>query len=318
MINLFGLNNVFYDGASIYSNFETINERLFLKKLFFILKERFINFENFDFWIFCGDDKTIPESKNKFVGRNKRVLLYLSDETGYIPQNLVADFHVIFKIHLSQAYPNLNIYPFPLGCVAGVNELLYLEPNKRKYNCFYSGNLNPGREPFWLYFLNSVEKYIFKLHFGKFRILNKYTKQFILRFKHFRIFDSKFSNSIIRFTSKFGTGFNQQKYSELLQQSKIVICPKGFLSPECYRHYEAMRAGCILISEPLPKTFFYKNSPIIEVEDWAELDNIIKLLNSSPEKERSLSQQSKNWYESHMSEDAIASYMIEIIQNSVS
>lgn len=315
MKNLFQEENILFDGASIYPDFEKLNEYHYLKELFHQLKKQINHFSDYEFVIFCGDNRILPESLGIPNPNNKkRVLLYLSDETGYVPTTFSNKYYKIFKIHLKREYSEYNIFPFPLGYASGVEELPYIKPSDREYSCFFSGNLNPGRERFWFHFLNPIERFVLKLQIGQLRLSNIYTKRILLRFKHFSEFDKKYNNSIIRFTSKFGTGYDKNEYSALLQKSRIAICPKGFFTTECFRHYEAMRAGCIIISEPLPKTYFYANSPIIEISDWSDLNDIIEELENSPELQNKLSIASKEWYNSHMSEEAIATYMTNILK----
>lgn len=64
---------------------------------------------------------------------------------------------------------------------------------------------------------------------------------------------SLYDNAYIRFYSGFNNGDDYNKYAYYLQNSKIVLSPKGFHSTECFRFYEAMRQGCIVITEELPK-----------------------------------------------------------------
>jgi hypothetical protein len=75
-----------------------------------------------------------------------------------------------------------------------------------------------------------------------------------------------------------------------------------------------MRAGCIIISEKLPPTFFYKDSPIIQVSDWNEGLNIAKeLINNDLELEKR-SKMMIDWWKEKCSENATAKYMVKCLE----
>lgn len=50
-------------------------------------------------------------------------------------------------------------------------------------------------------------------------------------------------------TNYFNTGLPEPAYAQLLRDSRIVLCPRGFAFEESYRVYEALEAGAIPIVE---------------------------------------------------------------------
>ena len=90
---------------------------------------------------------------------------------------------------------------------------------------------------------------------------------------------------------------------------KIALCPPGNTSPETSRHYEAMRAGCVIISTGLPDTRFYKGAPFIILKDWKSLKCTVRELLMQPDKMQELHLATLDWWEDKCSEGAVAKYM---------
>jgi hypothetical protein len=269
------------------------------------------DFNQYEFYIFSfsWEQDKLPESA-LYTTNKKKILIYISDESSNVPYYLSTYYFAIFKVHLqSNKFLVDNIFNFPLGCVKDVPQLPVININNRKYSVFFIGNLNENRLSFFYYLL-----------FGKIpnRMLHicirliiklKFLKKIFTLLK----FDNKYSNSFIRFTGGFKNGIPPEKYGEIIADSKIVLCPKGFQFTECFRHYEAMRAGCVIISEKLPPTYFYKDSPIIQISDWKEgLKVANELINNNEELER-LSKATINWWKNKCSEDAVAQYVADTI-----
>lgn len=59
----------------------------------------------------------------------------------------------------------------------------------------------------------------------------------------------------------------RQGYHQLLQQTRISLCPRGNFG-ETFRLYESAQLGCTIICDPLPKCWYFRDHPFIEVHDW--------------------------------------------------
>jgi hypothetical protein len=123
-----------------------------------------------------------------------------------------------------------------------------------------------------------------------------------------------FPRSFIRFSNGFHCGLTPEEYSARLYDSQIVLCPPGLSQPETIRHYEAMRAGCIVILEPLPDTYFYRNSPIIIIRNWREAQQKILHLLANPAEMVSLQHQILDWWNNRCAEKAAAQYIFSKLQ----
>jgi hypothetical protein len=96
-----------------------------------------------------------------------------------------------------------------------------------------------------------------------------------------------------------------------LNNSKIAISPKGFTRYECFRHYEAARAGCVVITEtnPNPDLWYLKESPFVQLNKWSDLRKCVTSLLEDPEELERLQQRTIKWWENCISEEAVARYM---------
>lgn len=253
--------NIVMDNNSAYT-FEQLNETVFLIQFFDHLKEILGNsFEEYQFYIYANIDSTIlPESLS--IKNPKKVLLFLSNQNHEINEGLPGNYFAVFKCHLPADIVRERIFHFPLGYVKDTKHHPVKKIEQRKYKVFFSGNLNKGRVPLYKVLSNSI---IPDIIYGQLMKVFKRVPSLIKR-----DFSSRFPSSYVHFTNGFKKGLDSEAYSQILYESQIVLCPKGFLRAETYRHFEAMRAGCVIISEKLPNTYLYRDSPIIQTDTWKE------------------------------------------------
>tara|TARA_Y100000592_G_scaffold16053_1_gene23670 strand:- start:10219 stop:11064 length:846 start_codon:yes stop_codon:yes gene_type:complete len=92
-------------------------------------------------------------------------------------------------------------------------------------------------------------------------------------------------NCYVKYTSAFGTGLDHQEYLDVLNNSKLCLCPHGAFSAETFRFFEAVKMGCIPVVNKLPKFWYYQNAPIVFAE-WPFLkDQMETILNSLQDEE---------------------------------
>ena len=303
MENLFGLSNVFYEKNSDYQ-FVELNESLYLENIFENLQTLMgQEFNTCDFFIFSNHKlDRLPKSMH-FKTAKRKVLLYLSDEFNKNVIYLGEHYYAIFKAYLEADKLGNNIFPLGIGYVRDVPEVNIIPANERKFNVFFSGNLNKNRIDFYRNFTS------FKGLLPSQRILSSkgYIELLISLKSNFSNF---FEDSIITFNSSFKSGFSAIEYGNILGNSKVVLSPKGFDRSECFRLYEAMRAGCVIISERLPQILFYKDSPVIQINNWKEGIRLTKQLLDDPKKLERLQMETLKWWEQRCSEKAMAAFII--------
>lgn len=259
-------------------------------------------FNNYEFLFYSkiiqhgevSDDEIIPDKNNPHL-----VVFYISDETSSIPHKLASRSKSVFKVYLKK-HSEGNVYYFPLGYANG--EGLYPKPmRERTNNVFFIGQFTRSRIKFY--------KELTGLTFIPDNIL--------LGFKRFLPSDlsKKFEKSKIAFTSGFTAGLNRKLYNEMLYNSKIIICPYGSVTYETFRHYEAMRAGCVVITLKMPLVRSFEGSPIIQLESWDQIWKSINDLLRDENRLEALSRKTLDWWEEKCSEKSVAEYVVEKIKN---
>lgn len=298
---LFGFDNVHYEANSQYPFLE-LNESQFIEGLFQALVEVMLSsFDDFEFYIFSNHEQGAMPISSSITSGRKKVLLYFSDEKGEDPKYLADHYFAIFKSYVPTALLHKNVFPLALGYVKDVPELPAKPIHEREYNVFFRGNLNVSRLPFYKSF-SFLKNLLPDKMWGK-----KFLTNHLVKFKS--DYSDYFPQSIIYFNDKFKSGLTPSEYGEILADSKIVLCPKGFSSSECFRHYEAMRAGCIIISEELPHNELYEGSPILQVSSWREGLKLAEELINDPDRMRKLHEAALFWWKTRWSEKATAGYI---------
>ena len=132
---------------------------------------------------------------------------------------------------------------------------------------------------------------------------------FIINFIRKKNLDVKFNLTI---TSDFNAArsADEKSYSEKMMDSKICLVPRG-TSLETYRFFEAIRYGCIVITEILPSRWFYNGSPAIRINDWSELEEILDKLINNKLLIKKKHQESLAWWKTRCSEIAVGNYLVE-------
>lgn len=99
-------------------------------------------------------------------------------------------------------------------------------------------------------------------------------------------------------------------YSQKLMNSKICVVPRGN-SCETFRFFEALRVGCIIITEKLPSRWFYNKAPYIQINNWGELDKVISNLFEDKDYMEKMHLEALKWWESKCSEVAVGKHIAE-------
>jgi hypothetical protein len=302
-----------YNFINYRYKYEELQECESLEKLFHGFQKVFgSELDQYEFILYSTNGSTNPAVPIKPTGNRKKVLIYISDEEMVVPYDLCKDFVAIFKTLLPDDYDRKkNIFPFPLAPNRGTEELPINPINERPVNLFFSGNLNAKRYPLYkeLTLLKHLPDFPPPLDKQADKVLSKIIKL------HFKMnLSSVFPDSCIEFTRGYLQG-NVKIFSQMLYDSKIAICPSGFKNHETCRHFEAMRAGCVVISQPLPEHYFYKGSPIITLDSWKDLKKTVEHLLSEPDRLHELHEKTLDWWANVCSEKATALYIRDRVKD---
>jgi hypothetical protein len=101
-------------------------------------------------------------------------------------------------------------------------------------------------------------------------------------------------------------------YTQKLASAKIALAPRGNME-ETNRLIEGAKLGCVVISEPLPARWYFRDCPAVILRDWFDLPGIVKNLLANPAKLAVLSARGTRWWESAVAEPAVAKFIAKCI-----
>ena len=99
-----------------------------------------------------------------------------------------------------------------------------------------------------------------------------------------------------------------KSYSQETMDAKICLVPRG-AALETFRFFEALRYGCVVVTEALPSRWFYDGSPAMRVENWNDLEGILKKLIEDERLMQREHQRSLEWWRTKCSEAAVGAYV---------
>lgn len=200
---------------------------------------------------------------------------------------------------------NMNskkIYNIPLGYYKQ-SDIAIKNIQTRQYDIFFAGNYRfTHKSKFSLKHWLQNPKHISRdeMIFNLEKIKQKYSE----------------FNIELAITSDFGkeaSSFRDKRsYSERLMDTKICLAPRGSMF-ETFRFFEGLRYGCIVIAEALPPSWFYQDAPIIKINNWKELEQLLVDLLPNQELLQKMQKDSLKFWRNKCSEEVIAKYIAETI-----
>ncbi len=293
---------------------EAHGETVFLQRVFSALRERMG--DDFGRFTFVVHRRVFGEFAGRSIrldpGGPERVLIVLADECEVFPCEEFLFYRAVFRAYGAPEGGASQIHAFPVGYLNAAGRAESVDFERRRITAFFSGYLNRNRldlykqfRPVW---------WLGKRNLSKNRYVRELARRAIEKLTKERSFPGAVAGGHIAFTEWFGKGLAPDEYARTLADTKIAICPPGFVSHETIRHWEAMRLGCVVISAPLPPNRFYKGSPILQLEDWSELKPTITRLLENPAELRLRHQATVDWWNQVCSESAVADYMAEVLE----
>jgi hypothetical protein len=287
------------------------SEHVFFSNVFRELKKRMgSDFEKWSFTLhYCPHTKSEGKGTGLFRADGRRnALILLADERGRFTADEVAGFDVIFQQYLSGDKYGSRHHPFPVAYQDAVGLADFVNFEDRKIKIFFSGYLNRNRVNLYKQFRRVW--WLPARDIPPSRYIREFFRRAVEKLCPERDFSVRYPSSIIRFTEWFGKGLAPADYAAILSNTQIAVCPPGFISSETIRHWEAMRLGCVIISAPLPENIFYKNCPIITIQDWSQIHDTLKELVGNPEELKKIHTATVIWWRDVCCENAVANYMM--------
>jgi len=216
--------------------------------------------------------------------RFPKILFLTSEESHGIPP-CVHDPSVslIFKQYAPLAGGHYKIRPLPLGFSKGYRASGTIPIENRKYSYGFAGHNHRGRRQF--------------------------------RSASCKLEETFPGRGYVKWTRGFATGLDIKQYSDLMDQCKIALCPEGQKSSETFRYFEALIAGCVIVTCRKPETWFYQDAPHITIDDWHDLSDVVGSTLSNLSEMQELSHRSIKWWQDFCSPKPLAQYMVREIRS---
>jgi hypothetical protein len=239
----------------------------------------------------------------------RRVLVRISDESGSIPRHLNNFYAHVFTTYLPHDLPDRDrMHAFPLGYANGVPGDRGAAITSRPTKVFFSGNLNSARHNLYRA-THPLLQMVSPAFAGRLVGLIRKRIPSLIR----RDLSEASRGEILLFSDRFRGGMTPVEYARHLAESRVVLCPAGFKHPETFRHYEALRAGAVVVTEPLPDTILYRGAPFITATDWVSGLREARLLADDLDRLIEMQTASQRHYERVLSPVATAERMARII-----
>jgi hypothetical protein len=302
--------NVIHDGLG--SDWEGLLEAAYLQRFFHGLENLMGDrFQRIKFLIINQNSRWSRIAPS--ISGQDVVLVWLADEAGSIPYELSPKFRLILKSYWPLRDHVGNLHPFPLCGSSSVLGQKQIPFSERHTNVFFCGNLNANRIDFYRRFTpwGNLPPWNFPSIVRK--LLMKGISH-LLSGNIPRDFSSAFPDSEIRFTEGFQQGYPPSEFAARLADTRIALCPPGFMSNETIRHFEAMSLGCAVISAQLPGSSLYADSPIVQIRDWGSLRREMLSLLGDEHRLRTISNDSLAWWNNVLSPEAMAYKTYTLLQ----
>lgn len=239
-----------------------------------------VNTKNPQTFVFSVWDKplgTIPEGS---------IVFSTSDEHHQQPiqDHLRKEVSLVFKNYYPKdGTSDPRVFPLPLGYLTGFSGTDSISVTERELDYSFSGTFNSNGRDKMLHQLNARSQ------------------------------DGR--KKFFRTTEGWGRGLSMNEYSHLLSNTKIALCPSGYVSKESFRIFEAARCGCVLLVDDIPlNQWYYDQFPGIVIKDWSDLSVIERLLNDLDTLQE-LSKRTKVWYDQHVSPKSVGKYIEKVIKD---
>jgi glycosyltransferase involved in cell wall biosynthesis len=266
-------------------------------EVFNILKKKLPNFKQYLFVIYGNNGNDLPLSR--YIQHDKKILIWRSNENKL---NRVDELKKDYKhIFTNYYFDNKNSTSLQLGYHTQTKNKEIIPITERLFNLSFTGCLNRNRVQLASILSNIPIKWI--------AMGMVFNKKLILKIIN-GLIKWKFNKDYFQFNDGFNNGLNEEDYNFILRNTKIALCPKGWVNQETFRLYESMKWGCVVISEDLPNRSYYKGIPIIKVKDWNEgIEIANRLIEDTNELER-LSKKNIQFYKDNLSPEATANLII--------
>ena len=99
-----------------------------------------------------------------------------------------------------------------------------------------------------------------------------------------------------------------RRYSRVVMDTRLLLAPQG-TNPETSRHFQGLRAGCVVVTDVVPDRWYLRGAPFVVVPDWQELERAVMPLLEDPARLARAHQASLRWWRERCAEDLIGAWL---------
>lgn len=226
---------------------------------------------------------------------------------------MVRNLSLRLPLKINHYFFRLKNYLFELGEITPIfdvpvgyynSEDLPIKPiNSRAFDIFFEGSIVHSNYSFFSpsRWLKTPKEYSREQMFDRLSTIKEAYPRYNIKLM-----------STLGFAKRGSDDEDSVSYSQKMMDTKICVVPRG-TTPETCRLFEAMRYGCVIISERLPNRWFYDGAPIIQLKDWDELECILPSLLGNEALLETLHQQTLDWWQNKCCEEVVGWYCAEKI-----
>jgi hypothetical protein len=218
------------------------------------------------------------------------------------------------RAHLRTTASRSTVYSIPLG-YANQSDRPIRPVAERSVDLFFAGSLSHNRYPVWspLHWLRSPKHVAREQMVAQAARLADHHPEVNVQLK----VTSDFAPHAVMYGRTDAEVLDRDQYSALMMNTRICLAPRG-TSPETFRFFEGLRAGCVVVSDVLPRHWFYDGSPALEIGDWRDLEDLVLPLLRNPDRLDMLHTASLRWWTERCSEAALAAFMADVLRAKLS
>jgi len=238
----------------------------------------------------------------RLAKRLRTTVYWLPGWMSALTQRIRAQFH-------SEAIRPIHAIPLGYG-----NQIdLPVRPiRERSVDVFFAGSVEHGQAPPWSVarWVQSPKTVARQAMLDSLLILERTRPQ--LNVMHST--PTSFAWNALHYGTDAGTDvLDANGYSARMMDTKICLVPRG-TSLETFRYFEALRYGCIPVTELLPSRWFYDGAPGFSVDDWSELPALVDRLLADPILLEQTHHEALAWWMDVCSPEAVGRFMAERIR----
>ncbi len=104
-------------------------------------------------------------------------------------------------------------------------------------------------------------------------------------------------------------------YSERLTDTRVCLAPHGSAA-DTWRFFEGLKSSCAVIMNLLPDEWHYRNAPVIQLEDWGALEDVLLPLLADDARLDEMQKLSLQFWETVCGEKALGRFLVQAIRES--